>query len=53
MYFLKLSKSNALLLIQASAHKDEAFFECLKGLHDFFKVTQVSTCYYDSEHGIR
>ena len=33
---------------QASAHDDETFTDCLKGLHDFFKVTQVSfiTCMF-------
>ena len=27
--------------MQASAEKDSDFQECLTGLHDFFKVTQV------------
>lgn len=28
-------------VLQASAHKDEAFSECLRAVHKFFAVTQV------------
>ena len=35
-------------VLQASAHKDETFSECLRAVHKFFAVTQVEDKIYTS-----